>query len=191
RWPLGALALSSAPRRRVDPVRPRPPLAPPRTATRDADPLAFEDAMAQRAAFEGGRHGSTHEARGREARYPSPSVNGKGAANGPEAAARRRAPRPPPGDLPRPARSQREDLPPRADVVGGQGQGVRHVRRPPSRRFPSGGLAPGRARRPGGADRIGPPAVLPAALRGTERLGRRRPRHPPGLGKSRLAGGAG
>src|SRR5262249_62345878 len=71
RSPLGALALSSAPRRRVDPVRPRPPLAPPRTATRDADPLAFEDAMAQRAAFEGGRHGSTHEARGREARYPS------------------------------------------------------------------------------------------------------------------------
>ena len=68
-------------------------------------------------------------------------------------------------DLPRPARGEREALARRAHLVRGQGQGVRHVRRPPPRRGAPLRLAAGGPRRSGSADRLGPEALLPPALR--------------------------
>ena len=88
-------------------------------------------------------------------------------------------------DLPRAARGGREDLARRADLVRGQGQGVRDARRPPPRRAAPVGLAARGPRRAGDADRVRSRALLPAALRRSERLGRRRARHQARLGRGR------
>src|SRR5262245_5553480 len=112
------------------------------------------------------------------------------------------APRPPPHRrepphhrapaqaLPRPARGQRE-----AGLGGAhlarEGPALRAARRPPPRRPTLLGVGSGGARRPGGAGGAGSEALLPAALRGPQGLGRRRARREARLGRGGGPGAGG